>query len=195
MILHRVAYRLLMLFSLTFLLFLGPGAPCQEKSGSPEVEYKAVAFATDEKENTKKLNELAADGWEYVGPLGNSMVAFKRTRVSVQQVAAKKELAKCEGSWEAEGDVKMTIKGDRFTSSTPATGPRNGRLKVIEVGEKVVLVDFIVEEGDVKGQTAKGILRLEGDTLHYCVTYGEVRPTEFRTADENYYVAWKRVPK
>jgi hypothetical protein len=41
-------------------------------------EFRAVSFGTDEKENTRKLNELAAAGWEYVGPLANSMVAFKR---------------------------------------------------------------------------------------------------------------------
>ena len=41
----------------------------------------------------EKLNDLAADGWEYVGPLGNSMIAFKRSRATLQQIAAKKELA------------------------------------------------------------------------------------------------------
>jgi uncharacterized protein (TIGR03067 family) len=110
-------------------------------------------------------------------------------------VIAKRELTKCEGSWEAPGDVKMTINGDRFTSSTPGTGPRNGKLVVIEVRERVTLVDFVVEEGDTKSQTAKGIWRLEGKTLHYCVSYGEARPTEFQTAGGNCYVAWKRVPK
>ena len=65
----------------------------------------------------EKLNDLAADGWEYVGPLGNSMIAFKCSRATLQQIAAKKELAKWEGSWESDGDVKLTIKGDRFTSS------------------------------------------------------------------------------
>jgi uncharacterized protein (TIGR03067 family) len=53
----------------------------------------------------------------------------------------------------------------------------------------------VVEEGDVKGSTANGILRLEGDTLQYCVTFVEPRPTEFQTAGARYYVAWKRVPK
>jgi uncharacterized protein (TIGR03067 family) len=192
---RRVLYNLLTFFYLGSLLLLGRAAFCQDKPETPAVEYKAVTFSTDEKESTKKLTELAADGWEYVGPLGNSIIAFKRSRATFQQLPAKKELARWEGAWEAEGDAKMTIKGDRFTSSAAGTGPRNGKIKVIEVGEKVALVDFIVEEGDVKGQTAKGILRLEGDTLHYCVTYKEARPTEFKTADEIYYVAWKRVPK
>src|ERR1700736_4800460 len=44
----------------------------------PAWELKAVSLGADEKESTKKLNELAADGWEYVGPLAHGMVAFKR---------------------------------------------------------------------------------------------------------------------
>jgi hypothetical protein len=112
-----------------------------------------------------------------------------------QQLAAKKELVKCEGSWEAEGGLKLTIKGDRFTSSAPGIGSRNGRLLPTEVRAKILLVDFLVEEGDLKGQTARVILRLEGATLHYCVTYNEARPTEFKTTAQNYRVAWKRAAK
>jgi WD40 repeat protein len=42
-------------------------------------EFKAASFGgSDEIENTRKLNELAAAGWQYVGPLGNGMVAFRR---------------------------------------------------------------------------------------------------------------------
>jgi uncharacterized protein (TIGR03067 family) len=110
-------------------------------------------------------------------------------------IAAKKELAKWEGSWIGDPGVTLTITGDRFTSAAPRIGPRNGKLVVIEIREKVVLVDFFVDEGDVRGQTAKAILRLEGDTLHYCVTYSESRPADFKTAAGNYYVAWKRTRK
>ena len=113
----------------------------------------------------------------------------------IRVAAARKELTTCEGSWQSAGDVKMTIKGDRFTSSAPGVGARNGKLIAIEIRERVVLVDFVVEDGDLKGRTAQGILRLEGDTLHYCVTFDEARPTEFQSAGERYYIAWKRVPK
>jgi uncharacterized protein (TIGR03067 family) len=109
--------------------------------------------------------------------------------------AGKKELAKWEGSWQGDPGVIMTITGERFTSSAPGTGPRNGTIRVIEVREKVAFVDFVVDEGDLKGQTGKAILRLDGDTLHYCVTFNQPRPTEFKTADGNYQVAWKRVAK
>jgi hypothetical protein len=40
-------------------------------------EFKAAMFQSEDA-GTKKLNELAADGWTYVGPLGNGLVAFKR---------------------------------------------------------------------------------------------------------------------
>jgi hypothetical protein len=109
--------------------------------------------------------------------------------------AARKELARLSGSWEAAGGVKMTIRGDRFTSSTLATGPRNGKLAPVEVRDGTTLVDFVVEEGDVKGQTGKAILRLEGDTLHYCITYGEVRPAAFQDAFGNFYIPFKRAQK
>ena len=90
-------------------------------------EYTAVSFGADEKEGTRKLNELTRDGWEYVGPLGNGLVAFKRFVLSPKEAAAKKELAKWEGSWEGEAGVTMTIKGNRFTSSTPASARGAGR--------------------------------------------------------------------
>jgi hypothetical protein len=67
------------ILAVVFFSALIPGSTSgQDKSTTPAVEYKAVLFATDEREATRKLNELAAQGWEYVGPLGNSLVAFKR---------------------------------------------------------------------------------------------------------------------
>src|SRR5262249_24160501 len=53
-------------------------ARSQEKVAAPKWDFKAVAFSSDEKESIKKLNALAREGWEYVGPLGNALVAFKR---------------------------------------------------------------------------------------------------------------------
>lgn len=65
---------------LVFALAIHAAAPAQEKEPLPKWEHKAVTFGNDEKENIKKLNDLAADGWEYVGPLTPNMVAFKRLR-------------------------------------------------------------------------------------------------------------------
>jgi hypothetical protein len=68
----------------------GPTAEASENSteekktvavaGSAPLEYKAVSFGGDATENTKILNDLAAEGWHYVGRIGDDMVAFRRPR-------------------------------------------------------------------------------------------------------------------
>jgi uncharacterized protein (TIGR03067 family) len=146
--------------------------------GAPALDALRKAASDDDAEIRRRAEQL-----------------FQVVTGRIHEAAAKKELAKWEGSWQAAGDVKMTIKGDRFASSAPGIGARNGKLIVIEIRETVALVDFVVEEGDVKGSTANGILRLEGDTLQYCETFVDARPTEFQTAGAHYYIAWKRVPK
>ncbi len=64
----------------TFLLFAHAQQPstAQHRPSSPEWEFKAVSFDTGENEGTNKLNDLTADGWQYVGPLANGLVAFRR---------------------------------------------------------------------------------------------------------------------
>ena len=188
---HHARFSLL---AASFLIILG-AASCADNPGAADVEYRAVTFGPDEKENTRKLNELAAEGWEYVGPLNSSMVAFKRPRGAEPQSAGRKELAKWEGAWETEAGEKMTIKGDRWMSAAPGNPPIGGRLKVIGISEQTIQVDMVLELGEMKDKTCKAIFRLDGDILHYCGTYGDTRPTEFRTTEENTYYAWKRVTK
>jgi hypothetical protein len=69
---------LLSAFLLTATCPLSRARGQDEPRPKPAWEWKAVALGADEKEATKKLNELAADGWEYAGPLANGLVAFKR---------------------------------------------------------------------------------------------------------------------
>ena len=156
-------------------------------------EHKAVTFGIDEKTATKKLNDLARDGWDYVGPLGNGLVAFKRfERVAGPgQRPPRRELSSWEGSWDTNDGAAMKIKGERFECSAAGI-QRNGSMKIVEIGDKVTLVDMLVEEGDVKGQTFKAIFRFDGKMLEYCGTYGAVRPTEFKTEGEYYHLQWKR---
>jgi uncharacterized protein (TIGR03067 family) len=132
---------------------------------------------------------------EPVGPLGNGQVAFKRPAASAREIAAKKEMARWEGTWEGDAGEKLTFKGDRWTSSTPTFGPVAGKVKVVEVREKLTLVDLVTEEGETAGVTVKAILRLDGDTLEYSGTYGEMRPEEFKTSDGVAYYSLKRKPK
>ena len=51
--------------------------PPDKPGPKPAWEWKAGALGAEEKEATKKLNELTAGGWEYVGPLAHGLVAFK----------------------------------------------------------------------------------------------------------------------
>jgi hypothetical protein len=65
----------------TFLLFAPAQQPstAQRRPGNPaEWEYKAVSFDTGEREASNRLNALTVDGWQYVGPLANGLVAFRR---------------------------------------------------------------------------------------------------------------------
>lgn len=55
-----------------------PKEDVKKSHGSIKVEYKAVVFGTDAEANTKILNQLAADGWHYVGQIRSEMVAFHR---------------------------------------------------------------------------------------------------------------------
>src|SRR5262245_25957267 len=64
--------------------------PAVRAQGKPaplqEWEFKAVLFGADEKVATKKLTDLASEGWQYVGPLSNGLVAFRRPNVSKEQI-------------------------------------------------------------------------------------------------------------
>src|SRR5262249_17391509 len=65
----------------------GPAVRAQGKPAPlQESEFKAVLFGADEKVATKKLTDLASEGWQYVGPLGNGLVAFRRPNVSKEQI-------------------------------------------------------------------------------------------------------------
>jgi hypothetical protein len=65
-----------------------PCAQAREKlSVDPTWEYRAVSFGADldEKAATKKLSDLALEGWQYVGPLRRNMAAFRRQHVPAHQ--------------------------------------------------------------------------------------------------------------
>ena len=120
--------------------------------------------------------------------------AVQGMQVTTDPAAAQRELAKWEGTWETGYGATMTIKGDCWTSKAPGSAEVSGKLNVIEIRPTLTLVDLLVEEGEKKGETCEMILRLEGDTLHYCGTYSETRPTEFKSTyeNQNIYYAWKR---
>jgi len=113
--------------------------------------------------------------------------------------AAEKELARWQGEWTGNGGQKFLVKGDRWAWGTAGTWALDeqtaNRLLIVGVGEKLIHADLLVGDPANGGRVARAIFRLDGDTLHYCGTYGSVRPTQFRTTINEFYVAWKRVKK
>src|SRR5262245_3453121 len=107
--------------------------------------------------------------------------------------ARKKELSTFAGSWKSPEGVWMKFNGNRWTSGTPTFGPCAGVMWISEIKEKEVLADFAVEEGPTKGRICKAIFRLDGDSLHYCGTYDDRYPTEFKTVGNDYSCVFKRV--
>ena len=79
-----------------------------------EWEFKAVRIGSDEKDATRKLNELASEGWQYVGPLGYGLVAFRRAYVAQEQIIVE---VSCNPPTVAPGErttITVTVRaGDR----------------------------------------------------------------------------------
>jgi hypothetical protein len=48
------------------------------KVNAQPLEFKAVSLGADAAAATKTLNQLTAEGWHYVGPVGNGIVIFDR---------------------------------------------------------------------------------------------------------------------
>lgn len=106
--------------------------------------------------------------------------------------AVKKELDKFQGTWrlislEAEGtkvpeealkDIRLSIKGDKFTTSE-GKNSFGGTFK-FDPTKKPKTIDVQFHEGPQKGQVSLGIYELEGDTYRICVDMaGKGRPSEF----------------
>jgi WD40 repeat protein len=126
--------------------------------GAAAWEYKAVSFSPDEGESTKKLNDLAREGWEYVGPLNSGMVAFRRPRASAIE--------------EKVGQVRLL--GEHKNFFTARFSP-DGRLAVSagggeltpDTGEWIAGNDFDVRIWDVKA--GKELRRLKHDAAVFAV--------------------------
>jgi len=81
-----------------------PATPPTEKADLPKWEFRAVSFTNDEKESTNKLNDLADEGWQYVGPLGNGLVAFRRQHFPRNQIL-----------FEVVGNPRTVARGEKTT--------------------------------------------------------------------------------
>jgi uncharacterized protein (TIGR03067 family) len=67
-----------------------------------------------------------------------------------------------------------------------------GTITVVEVGEKLVKIDFRVTEGLKKGDVWIAVYERDGDSLKWCGGYagdGRARPTELKTrANDGYFL-------
>jgi uncharacterized protein (TIGR03067 family) len=98
---------------------------------------------------------------------------------------------------EAVETAKLVVKDDQYTATF---GDQTITSKIkMDSSKNPKAIDFTYSDGDQKGQTIKGIYKLEGDTFTMCrplLPEGD-RPAEFKTeADSNrLLVVWKRRAK
>jgi uncharacterized protein (TIGR03067 family) len=111
-----------------------------------------------------------------------------------KEVAALRELLRWQGAFQNNDGVTFYLTGERWTIVGMGNpGGDSGRIKIVEVREKLTLADLVVEEGLLKGKTIKAIFHLDGDTLHFCgAVYAAERPTEFKGHRDPYYYMWTR---
>jgi uncharacterized protein (TIGR03067 family) len=120
--------------------------------------------------------------------------------------AARKEIEALQGTWYStssecggrretgeERDARHIITADRWENKKGETVLQSGTFKFIEVGEKVVKVDFVVTAGVRKGDTWLAVYERKGDDLKWCGGYvGQnlVRPATLTTrpGDGGYFL-------
>ncbi len=123
-------------------------------------EFKAVAIGADEKEATKKLNDLALEDWQYVGPLSNGLVAFRRPYIPREQMLV--EVAGQQPRTPAPGEqvaIVVTVRaGDRraLPGATVTVAAGGGNF-LTKAGRPIDPKDRGDHPNSVKGTTdAKG---------------------------------------
>jgi uncharacterized protein (TIGR03067 family) len=123
----------------------------------------------------------------------------------------KKDSELLQGTWtmaslEANGEkvegelvdnARLVVKDERYTA-TLGDQTLSSKFKV-DPSKSPKEIDFTYTDGELKGETVKGIYKLEGDTYTMCralLPDGD-RPAEFKTsADSNrILVVWKRQAK
>jgi uncharacterized protein (TIGR03067 family) len=165
-------------------LSLGPvTCASAQEIGTEKWEYKAVSFhsITNADEATKLLNELAAAGWIYVGPLANDFVAFKRPLVTPADVAVNKQRDRLQGTWttistELDGQQraeeskkeKLVLNNNKWVLKIDGEVSQEGTYKIVEMGDKYMKVDFVVTDGFKQGDTWISILQVvDGDKIKW----------------------------
>jgi uncharacterized protein (TIGR03067 family) len=120
-------------------------------------------------------------------------------------VAAGKEIERLRGTWyststESNG-VRQTgenkadkhvFTGDQWVMKVGERVVQAGTIRVIEVGDDLVKVDFVTTQGVAKGAVWLGVYQCKGDELKWCGVYvsqGKERPTGLATkAGDGYFL-------
>jgi uncharacterized protein (TIGR03067 family) len=173
-----------------------PTATGQERGSSPSWEYRAFSFTGDEQEGTRRLNDLARHGWEYVGPLGNGLVAFKRAVLPSREAAAAKDLEMLQGTWYTvsiayenvvtgpDRTDTFTYEGNRYIQKQNGQVYQAGRFKIVDATAHPKQIEYLCTEGGLKGKTFRSIYTLDGDRHQVCSDgANDNRPTEFSGKD------------
>jgi hypothetical protein len=152
------------------------GVSGEQKSTRTE-EFKAVRFSDSEEMATRELTMLAGEGWKYVGPLGNGLIAFRRG------VPIHSATTSLQGDWE----YLSYEKGGVVTEYKP-----EHRLTLTVSGDIWAVGNVVHHRVDVSGRdlvfygmsngiqvmglqapqstVAVGLFELKGESLTYCMT-------------------------
>ena len=119
-----------------------------------------------------------------------------RAEKIVRSISGKKEIEGLQGKWhsmstetdgvpqsgENKGD-RHFFSGDQWTCKDGDAVVQTATIKIIEVGDKLVKIDFLITDGSRKGDTWVGLYQRSGDELKWCGGYvGEkARPTALAT--------------
>ena len=174
-----------------------------QESLSQKWEYKAVSFNVETNDATKMLNDLNKDGWEYVGPLANGLVAFKRLVPSAADGAIKKELERMQGMWttvstevdgqqraEEKKSEKITFTDNKWVLKIDGEISQEGTFKIVETGGKFMKIDFFVTGGFKQGDTWISVMQIDGDKMKWSGCYvseNKARPKMLTTRNGDGY--------
>ena len=146
--------------------------------------------------------ELTAIGEPALAPLRKAAATNddfeirQRAAMIVRTIAAKQEIAGLQGTWHStstetdgvrqSGENKADrhfFSGDQWTCKNGETVVQTATIKIVEVTDKLVKIDFLIHDGTWKGDTWVGLYQRSGDELTWCGGYGEpkARPTALAT--------------
>ena len=90
--------------------------------------------------------------------------------------AADEDMRKIQLMIDLDGKFKARREGKTFIAGTTTIDPTS----------KPATFDIVFSEGDAKGQTSRGIYKIEGETLTICrAAAGKDRPPEFASKPES----------